>query len=65
MEMITITLSFYHIRHFTDAIQYFANLRGLSLTHFYILAVIFRYFPRATLTPALEGFAADQASVPP
>jgi hypothetical protein len=55
LEMIIVTLSFRPIHHLTDAVQYFANFRGLKPTHFFILAVIFQYFQHATLIPTLEG----------
>jgi hypothetical protein len=63
--MITITLSFHPIHHFSDSIQYFANFRGLKLTHFFILVVIVQHFQCATLIPEVEGFSVACATVSP
>jgi hypothetical protein len=38
VEVITVTQSFHPVHHFTDAIQYFANLRDLKIAHFFILS---------------------------
>lgn len=56
MITVTLSLSFHSIHHFNIAIQWFANFRGLKLTHFFILALIL-LFQHATLIPTLEGFS--------
>lgn len=50
------SLSFHSIHHFTSAIQWFANFRGLKPTHFFIFAVIL-LFQTCHTDRTLEGFS--------